>query len=117
MWRRGTISSKSTGEPAAFERRGANSERRLATKTTPLHPSWREAFSAIGLGLLLTLLVVRPAHAYLDAGSINFVIQSVVVVIVSATLYLRVSWKKVTGKVRSLFTPKGDAGKSGSESS
>ena len=77
---------------------------------------WRRAVPAILLGLLVPPLFAQPAYAYLEPGTISFVIQSIVVVILGATLYVRVSWQKVKNRARSLFSSKGKDEESQSES-
>ncbi len=53
----------------------------------------------LGLAGAFLLISAQDAHAYFDPGSVNFIVQILVAVVLTATVFLKSFW----GKIRSLF--------------
>lgn len=54
----------------------------------------------LGLGGVLLLIFTEDAHAYLDPGSLSYVLQVIIAVVVGAIYALKVYW----GKIKALFS-------------
>jgi len=59
-------------------------------------------FSVVVLGL------ARPLYAYIDPGAGSYLIQVLIGVLLGAAVSVRIFWKSIKAKARSLFQPKRD---------
>jgi hypothetical protein len=53
--------------------------------------------------IVLTVIVVPPAHAYIDPGTGSMIIQVLIAVVVGGAFAVKMSWKKLSAFLRRLF--------------
>ena len=64
---------------------------------------WKKAGELAALVVFTLVVVERDAHAYLEPGSFNFIIQSLIGVALGAAIYIKLSWGRIKVAIRRLF--------------
>jgi len=50
---------------------------------------------SIILCLVFTLVLVRPAYAYIDPGTGSMILQGILAAFMAAALFIKLSWRKI----------------------
>lgn len=64
---------------------------------------------AVGLVAVVVFTLVvceRDAHAYLDPGTTNFILQTLVGAVLGAAIYIKLSWVQIKVRIGRLFSSK-----------
>jgi hypothetical protein len=67
-----------------------------------------EALSLLVIAALTLLSLEQEAHAYLDPGSLNFIVQAIVGAILGAAIFIKLQWKRVKAATIRIFVRNGD---------
>jgi len=49
----------------------------------------------VSAGLLLSVIIIQPAHAYIDPGTAGLLLQAIIGGVVGALFTIRIYWQKI----------------------
>jgi hypothetical protein len=100
------------------ERRGAGAARRIVraagNRSDPEQREpgdqgmkfWRQTGSTLVLAIVIQILFVRDAQAYLDPGTMSLIFQMIAASVLGALVALKVYWRRVSASIRGIFSSK-----------